>query len=212
MIRKILLFGTLLWSLHSISGQICGTPQPTNPTAYPQLGATTQLRGSSSAYCIDVFFHVVRNTDGTNAFDMPDLEAIVEDLNGFYSPHDIIINFAGNAFIDNIDFVNIDDREEAISLSQTNNRNDAINYYIVETLWNTDTGFIAGTANSIPSNNLVIRRDSVLTSTSPHELGHCLNLLHTHGLYPRIGCSSAYRIAVSQSGLPYGVYPRQSPP
>jgi hypothetical protein len=27
---------------------------------------------------------------------------------------------------------------------------------------------------------LVIRSDRVFTSTSPHELGHCLNLLHTH--------------------------------
>ncbi|MFW5700720.1 MAG: M43 family zinc metalloprotease, partial [Cyclobacteriaceae bacterium] len=55
-------------------------------------------------------------------------------------------------------------------------------YYIVETLWNVGNGFVTGTANSIPSNNLVIRNDRVLTSTSSHELGHCLNLYHTfHG-------------------------------
>ena len=91
-----------------------------------------------------------------------------------------MINNAGSGFINRTDFVNIDNRTEARSLGQTNNQNGAINYYIVQTLWNTDDGMITGTANSIPSNNLVIRNDRVLTSTSAHELGHCLNLLHTH--------------------------------
>lgn len=32
----------------------------------------------------------------------------------------------------------------------------------------------------IPSNHLVIRNDRTLTSTSSHEVGHCLDLYHTH--------------------------------
>lgn len=178
--RKLLLIGLLIWNINSILGQSCGTPHPINPTIYSQENTNLQARGSSSALCIDVFFHIVRNTNGTNAFTTPNLGVIVDDLNEFYSPHNIIINNAGSDFINNSNFVNIDNDTEARNLGQTNNRNDAINYYIVETLWNVNGGFITGTANSIPSNNLVIRRDRVLTSTSPHELGHCLNLLHTH--------------------------------
>lgn len=171
--RKILLFGTLLWSLHSISGQICGTPQPTNPTAYPQLDATTQLRGSSSAFCIDVFFHIVRNTDGTNTFDMPDLEAIVEDLNRFYSPHDIIINNAGTSFIDNSNNLHVD-FDEAEAIANSRNQNGAINYYIVD-----DIEEYNGFALDIPSDALFIRDNRIYTSTSAHELEHCLGLYHT---------------------------------
>lgn len=178
--RKLLLIGLFIWNINSVIGQSCGTPHPINPTIYPQEDTSLQARGSSSALCIDVFFHIVRNTNGTNAFTTPNLDAIVNDLNEFYSPHNIIINNAGSDFINNSNFVNIDNDNEARNLGQTNNHNDAINYYIVETLWNVNGGFITGTANSIPSNNLVIRRDRVFTSTSPHELGHCLNLLHTH--------------------------------
>ena len=159
-------------------GQVCGTPHPTTPTIYS--GSATGRNLGNSEYCIDVFFHIVRNTSGTNAFTPPNTDAIVKELNKFYSPHNIVINNAGTGFINNSNSVSIEDRREAESLGQTNNRSDVINYYIVKNLWSTDRGTIVGTANSIPSNNLVIRSDRVLTSTSPHELGHCLDLLHTH--------------------------------
>lgn len=158
--RKLLLIGILIWNFNSVFGQICGTPNPENPTIYPQINLNAQLRtldqSSSIPLCVNVFFHIVRNTDGTNAFALPNIDDIVRDLNQFYSPHDIIINNAGSEIIDNSNYVNIDNSSEAKNLGQTNNRNDVINYYIVQTLWNTNNGFIAGTANSIPSNNLVI--------------------------------------------------------
>ena len=177
---KLILIGLLIWNSISVLGQSCGTPNPINPTVYPQEDTNIQAKGSSSALCINVFFHIIRNTDGTSAFSEPNLDAIVSNLNQFYSVHNIIVNNLGSDFINNSSYINIDNNTEAINVGQVNNRNDAINYYIVETLWNVNGGFITGTANSIPSNNLVIRSDQVFTSTSPHELGHCLNLLHTH--------------------------------
>ncbi len=178
--RQLILIGLLIWNFTSVLGQSCGTPHPVNPTVYPQEDSTLQDKGSSSALCINVFFHIVRNTDETNAFTLPDTDAITNKLNQFYSSHNIIINNAGTDFINNTNFVNIDSAAEAVTLGQTGNNNNAINYYIVQNLWNIGAGYVTGTANSIPSNNLVIRRDRVLTPTSPHELGHCLNLLHTH--------------------------------
>ena len=174
--RLILLTLTLLTISVRSFGQICGTPHPVNPPNYP---SPNNAREGSTAFCIDIFFHIVRNSNGTNAFTLPDTDAITRELNEVFSPHHIVINNAGTSFINNSSFVNIDNSGEAASLGQTNNQSDAINYYIVETLWNVGNGFITGTANSIPSNNLVIRSDRVLTSTSSHELGHCLNLLHT---------------------------------
>lgn len=93
---KILhLIGALIWNLNSVCGQVCGTPQPTHPKVYPKEATHLQARGSSAAVCIDVFFHVVRNTDGTNAFVEPNIDAIVGELNEVYSPHNIVINNAG---------------------------------------------------------------------------------------------------------------------
>lgn len=182
--RNLLLIGLFICHLNFIFGQVCGTPHPENPTIYPQRSLSNQQRAldrsTSIPLCVDVFFHIVRNSDGSNAFTLPNTDEIVRELNQFYSPHNIIINNSGIEFINNFNYVNIDDATEARNLGQVSNRRNAINYYIVETLWNTDNGFVTGTANSIPSNNLVIRNDRILTSTSSHELGHCINLLHTH--------------------------------
>ena len=169
----------ILLSSYWSFAQVCGTPYPQNPRTYSGT-ETASARSGGTVFCIDVFFHIVRNTNGTNAFSMPNTDAIVRELNQYYTSHNIIINNAGSDFIDNSNYVNIDNASEARLLGQVRNHSNAINYYIVRALWGTPLSYVAGTANTVPSNNLVIRRDKILSSISPHELGHCLDLYHTH--------------------------------
>ena len=168
---KLLLLTIFTLGAYWTYGQVCGTPHPVNPTTYSTSPGAREAHPSS--FCINVFFHIVRNTNGTNAFTLPNTDAIVRKLNEFYSRHNIIVNNAGTAFINNSNFVNIGSRSEARTLGQTNNRSDAINYYIVETLWRTRDGYVvAGTADSIPSNSLVMGEDRrVNTNSRSHELG-----------------------------------------
>lgn len=185
--RKLILIGLLIWNLNSVFGQICGTSHTLKPTIYPQQDKNIQAKGSSSAICINVFFHIVRNTNGTNAFNIPNTNIITERLNEFYSPHNIIINNMGESFINNSNYVNISEGEHKTLMNSGYDVPNAINYYIVEELWDVYRngvyqGFVTGVADDIPANSLVIRNDRVFESTSPHELGHCLNLYHTfHG-------------------------------
>ncbi len=161
----------------------------TNPSnnIYPDEPANA--RGASSLLCIDVFFHIVRNTNGTDAFLPPNLDDVVSNLNEFYSPHNIVINNLGSDFIDDTNFLTLFNGEQD-ALFDRNQRTDAINFYITNSLW----GTVVGVADDIPSTSLVIREDWVLTSISAHEFGHCLNLYHTFqgsSFAPNTTCAEA---------------------
>ena len=78
--KKLILLLMTVLSTYWTYGQTCGTPHPANPTVY---SSSEQARGASSAFCIDVFFHIVRNTNGTNAFTLPNTDGIVRELESF---------------------------------------------------------------------------------------------------------------------------------
>ncbi|MBC6401376.1 MAG: hypothetical protein GDA37_10280 [Ekhidna sp.] len=83
--KLILLYLAFLISSYYIFSQICGTPHPTSPKVYSN-SASSRTFGNSE-YCVDVFFHIVRNTNGTNALTPPNTDAIFRELNKFYSPY-----------------------------------------------------------------------------------------------------------------------------
>ena len=126
--KKLTLLLMTIGSSYWTSAQVCGTPQPANPIIYP---STISAREANSSFCIDVFFHIVRNTDRTDAFPRPNTDAIVNELNEFYRPHDIIINNAGTGFINNSDNLYVDGNE-GYSIANSYNKDNAINYYIVQ--------------------------------------------------------------------------------
>ncbi len=185
---KLILFIFLLNSLNPLfsQSQLCGTPQPTNPTVYPPQDSSIQARGSSSSICVNVYFHIIRNTNGTNAFIQPNLDLVIKKLNEYYSPQNILINNGGISYIDNSALLDIS-VNEARNINDVENKNSFINYYIVQ-----DMDYNGFALNS-PSNALFIKSSRIYTSTSAHELGHCLGLYHTHkGLaYNESGCSES---------------------
>ena len=174
---QLLLLLFLILICNSVFGQLCGTLPPANPTTYSQEDNKESIyhKGSSSAVCINVIFHIVRNTNQTNAFPLPNTDDITAELNESFSQHNIIFNNLGMDFIDNTNFVDLT-RSEAETLDNINNRSDAINYYIVDNLWDQVAGVVI---NGLPNRNLFIEDQHVLNFVSAHEVGHCLNLYHT---------------------------------
>ena len=181
--KTMILFLSIVYNAYWTFGQICGTPHPTSPAVYSSSANSRTI--GNSVYCIDVFFHVVRSTNGTNAFNLPSTDAIVKKLNKFYRLHNIVINNAGFGFIDDSNLLNInsdgfrreiDDRNSNQTFTNKYGKGNVINYFIVKSIMGT---LYDGFAKNIPSNSLFIRSDRVLTPTSAHEVGHCLNLYHT---------------------------------
>lgn len=157
-------------------GQECGTLSPANYQTYER---TKQERGFDRTnidlhpeICLNVYYNIVRYSNGTGGIAESKLIEMTALLNQEYNPHNLFFNQLGFDYIDNTDYYTLSDSEYS-SLVQINNQGDAINIYIVG-----GAGY-HGEANGIGSQALVIVKDYVLQSTLPHEIGHCLNLLHT---------------------------------
>jgi len=179
----------LLFNFSSYSQIECGVPTNTPNIDY---GSIIETRGvfqpNSGPYCINLFFHIVRQNNGLGEFDPNEIDNLVVLLNDSFNPHNIFIAKAGVNFINNSNHFNT-----TVTYSTQNNSfntplfnnsvNNAVNFYLVnsvrEIAYPSDI-YYNGVAQKVESKNFIVKNEKVLTSTSPHELGHCLNLLHTH--------------------------------
>lgn len=158
----------------SIQGQeYCGTPTSSTPQHFEGFEGNLNSRTTPSGICINVFFHIVRESDGTGGINPANINVILQNLNEAFNPHRIYINNFGVDFIDSSTYYNLA-TNEFNGLISINNISNAINFYLV------NSAPYAGRAQDILSKNLVVVNNSALSPTSPHELGHCLNLWHTH--------------------------------
>ena len=185
--KRRILFSTILiifTFISTLKAQNCGTP---NSGVNQEFGT---LRNSSceTSVCINVFFHIVKKTDGSGGFNVSNVDLIVNDLNEFYNPHNIYIHKQGVDFINNSYYYDLPSIGFNGLIGQ-NNVTNAINFYLV------NSAPYQGRAEDIPSKNLVVSNSFALSPTSSHELGHCLNLWHTHhgsgNCGDTLGCAEA---------------------
>jgi hypothetical protein len=138
-----------------------------------------------SPICVNVYFHIIRNSNGTGGGITPSqIPQLLNILNEAFNPHNILISNAGQDFIDNDAYALEFNDGEFNALTATQNVPNAVNIYLLPV----NPLQYAGRASAIPGRNLVVGIDYISTSTLPHELGHCLNLFHTHHQLESGGC------------------------
>jgi len=171
---SLALFATLLAAspLQAQNHSACSTPTPKEaPIFTMQQMAESQLAGP---YVVQIFVHILRNDDGTNAA-MTDaqLQQNLDRMAAFYRPHDICFTFLGRDFIDNTDWNMNYTTAEINNLHAVNPHSDAIDIYVHR------VGFegSGGNAYNIPSDKCSVAANA--SFNFEHEMGHCLGLLHT---------------------------------
>jgi len=169
--KIILLLLTIVITGLSFS-QECGTPTNTPNIDYGQQRRASQST-NEGPYCISIKFHIVRNSDGTGGFNPSNLDNIISNINEDFNPHNIYFTNIGFDYINDDIYYNLD-QNEFDNLVQINNNPQAINVYIVAS-----SNWTGGAARLL-HNYLFTVNVPDIDGIISHELGHCLNLHHTH--------------------------------
>ena len=133
-----------------------------------------------TSFRVRLRFHIVRNSDGTGGQPVGIVNTVLSNFNNIYNPHRITFNNLGFDFVDNNTYMTGFDDNKFNNLVQVNRVENAINVYLLDNnTWN------QGRAEDIGSKALVIGGNAfgvnlVSSHVVSHELGHCLNLFHTH--------------------------------
>lgn len=177
----LILFSSIYF--HSSSAQpYCLTPTKSNKTKFRQ---SFQNRIAQNSYYLKIYVHIIRRSDGTGGYNAIDLDEILGYLDEAYNPHNIFFEWD-----DNIDFIDDDlwaagpgvfFGDEAIY--QVNNHNDGIDIY----LFPETAGGGSGRANGVGESSefwVAGTRSgygpAAKSTLIAHEMGHVLNLWHTH--------------------------------
>ncbi|ATA73461.1 hypothetical protein CGC49_09350 [Capnocytophaga sp. H4358] len=141
-------------------------------------------------HCVNIVFYIVRNDNGNGGYNVANIPAIMRNLNDVFNEHNIYLFNKDVKFINSSVFfdLQIGSNSEFPNLIYSNNSSNAINFYLVNSISNGANEY-AGVAEGIPSKNLVVANNYALSPTSAHELGHCLNLFHTHRNIGEGGCN-----------------------
>jgi hypothetical protein len=156
---------------------------------------------------VKIYFHVFQEDDGSGGLTLAQIEEAKTLLDNSFNPHgiyfiyDCVIDFIPNSFLyenglisDKV-FPNFPNQDGPVyfpntcSVSSINSHNDGLDIYILSS----QNGIhgAAGLAGSIPSDWLVVGGSwnpsgapgvvvpNALSATLPHEVGHCLGLMHT---------------------------------
>ena len=190
----------IFFSSYSSNGQYCNTSND-----FPNIDYVTPLVNEQNANYgistfnfynsnirVKVFFHIVRKSDKTGARSESLLDNIIIKANQAFASSNITLVKGGFDFIDNDTYANSYSNGLFTQLTATNAKSDAIDIYLIpdQAVKNSRDGFgdpngIGGSAGSIISKRLVIpwiliEKNSIYYNVLAHELGHCLNLFHTH--------------------------------
>lgn len=178
--RKLLLIGLLIWNLNSIFGQsFCSTAATSNNLS---LNTNFQMKSKNkNSYCLKVYFHVIRRSNGTGGQLVSSANEAFDILNQDFNTHNISFSWDNQIdYIDNDNFYST----PSSAIFNVNNHSDGIDIYLFDDssnaggrangVGNSSEFYVSGSFWKAPNNPLT--RSHVIS----HEMGHVLFLWHTH--------------------------------
>jgi PKD repeat protein len=166
-----------------------------------------ETKSSTALSSIPIKVHIVTNDNGSGGIDIGDVLSEIDEVNTYFQN-----SFVEFYVCDEVNYINSSslydfDQETQQDLLFTNHQSDILNLYFVDQISfgsGTACGYTYLPVSSDQYRDAVVMKNSCTTSatgtTLTHEMGHHLNLLHTHGpvngtltneLVSGVNCSSA---------------------
>jgi hypothetical protein len=158
------------------------------------LRVAQNATSNSCPYLVRVYFHIVRNSNGTGGQSTGVLSSIMNNLNVTFGTHGISFQNTGNDEIKNDTYMSAfsntgPTNPKYVQLIATNVISNSINIYLLPDNHPTWTGglangfgnsggtaFVIGGNISFPGSGV---QNMVPSKVLSHEMGHCLGLYHT---------------------------------
>ena len=147
-----------------------------------------QNKSSTALSSIPIQVHIVTNDDGSGGIDINDVLTELEEVNSYF-----LNSFVEFYVCDDVNYINSSslyefDQETQQDQLFSNHYPDILNLYFVDSISFGDGGACGYTylpGNSNPYYDVVVMDNGCTTGNSnttlTHEMGHHLNLIHTHG-------------------------------
>lgn len=141
---------------------------------------------------IPMYFHIVRESDGSGGISLASALAAMERCNTAYAGTGIRFYYCGHQYINNSTYYEFHEDEQD-ALVNPNRVTDVVNVFVVHSCYASDPdgnvsnfcGYAPYPNGSANTTNHVLMRidcmDSPSQNTLEHELGHFFDLPHTHG-------------------------------
>jgi len=179
----------------------CDDPEPDWPNVLTAQQVnkfiSSNTNHASPSFNLRIKFHVLRETDGSTGPNASDVNAQVAFLSTHFGPHNISYtqdpinfidnsNYVDNTYVDNLGGYVQFTKDVLYPAHGATNRLDVF-------VWPEEFGFLAGNAIAIPNDYMAISEvkfSAYWEDHIAHEIGHCLNLLHTHQNY-QLNCPNS---------------------
>lgn len=175
-----LLLSSITLQNQSLSQSFCNTDGNSGNSL---AGANSNARVGTddcTSFRVRLRFHIVRNSNGTGGQPVGVINTVLNNFNNIYNPHRITFNNLGFDFVDDSNYMSDFNDSKFNTLVQINRVENAINVYLLDNnTWNQGSAGTVGSKALVVGGNL-FGVNLVTSHVVSHELGHCLNLFHTH--------------------------------
>ena len=183
--RLLVTFAFLLaFVVKSFAQDLCGTPAITNTENVRKL-SLPQKRSANSNYLLRLYFHAIRSSSGTGGVTTSNVESAFSRLNSDFNSHGIYFIWDGMVDSINEDIYYYNNPDTCTSIFNVHNHINGIDVYLYPISPNYNYLYVGGSQGvGMNSAYYVVGKSynipSCMNSTISHEMGHVLNLWHTH--------------------------------